>query len=113
MGLALSADMVIASEGAKFVPAFMRVGLIPDFGLLYILPRIIGMRSTKEILFSSKTIGAEEGVDLGIVNFTVKENELETEAQKFALKMASNPPLAFAQAKSLMHTSYSIEANIY
>ncbi len=109
MGLALSADMVIASEVARFVPAFMRIGLIPDFGLLYILPRIIGMRRAKEILFSAKTIDAELALELGLVNFVIKEDELEKEAQKIALAMASNPPLAFAQAKALMHTSYGID----
>lgn len=109
VGLALSADVVVASKGAKFVPAFMSVGLIPDFGLLYILPRIIGMRRAKEILFAAKTIEAKEAVELGLVNFIVTEDELETEAQRVALEMASNPPLAFAQAKALMHTSYGID----
>jgi 2-(1,2-epoxy-1,2-dihydrophenyl)acetyl-CoA isomerase len=109
VGLALSADFVIASDSARFVPAFMRVGLIPDFGLLYILPRIIGMRRAKDILFAAKAIEVKEAEELGLINLIVTGDELETGAQRIAVEMASNPPLAFAQAKALMHSSYGID----
>lgn len=108
-GLALASDMAIASVGARFIPAFMKVGLIPDLGLLYMLPRIVGMKRAKEILFTARTVRAEEAKELGLVNEVVKEDQLESEAMKLAETLGTNPPIAFAQAKGMMHTSFDMD----
>src|SRR3546814_771523 len=65
-GLALMADMVIATPRARFCASFMRLGLIPDFGLLYTLPRIVGRQKAKELVFSAREVSADEALELGI-----------------------------------------------
>ena len=69
--LALAADLIIASDTARFVDVFGKQALIPDGGYLYLLPRIVGMHKAKEIVFFGETISAEEARDLGIVNKVV------------------------------------------
>ena len=65
--LALSADMIIASPRAKFAMAHLRLGLVPDLGALYLLPRVVGLQRAKELVFSTRDVSADEARELGIV----------------------------------------------
>jgi 2-(1,2-epoxy-1,2-dihydrophenyl)acetyl-CoA isomerase len=101
--LALAADLVIASETARFVDVFGKQALIPDGGYLYLLPRIVGMHKAKEIVFFGETISAKDALDLGIVNKVVAPLELETAARAWADQLAAKPTKVLGWAKKLLH----------
>src|SRR5258706_8438205 len=67
IGLALAGDVVIAAESAKFVSGFFRLGAIPDVGMMYTLPRLIGLARAKRFLFCNETLTAREAFDIGMV----------------------------------------------
>jgi 2-(1,2-epoxy-1,2-dihydrophenyl)acetyl-CoA isomerase len=101
--LALAADIVIASETARFVDVFGKQALIPDGGYLYLLPRIVGMHKAKELVFFGEQISAKEALDLGIVNRVVAPLELETAARAWAGQLAAQPTKVLGWAKKLLH----------
>lgn len=101
--LALAADLVIASETARFVDVFGKQALVPDGGYLYLLPRIVGMHKAKEIVFFGEQISAKEALDLGIVNKVVGPLELETAARAWAEQLAAKPTKVLGWAKKLLH----------
>lgn len=106
--LALAADLVIASETARFVDVFGKQALIPDGGYLYLLPRIVGMHKAKEIVFLGEQISAKEALDLGIVNRVVGPLELETAAKAWAEQLASKPTKVLGWAKKLLHDATEV-----
>lgn len=109
INLALSADVVIASEKAKFSEIFGNVGLIPDMGGTYLLPRIVGRAKAKEIVFTYRMIGAQEAQELGIVQKLVAPEDLMTEAYAMAEKFAAGPTFAFAMGKRLINRCYETD----
>ena len=74
--IALACDLVIASKSAKFVQSFSKVGLVPDCGGFYLLPRVVGMHKAKELMFTADLIDAETAFQLGILNKVVDEAAL-------------------------------------
>ena len=106
--LALAADLIIASETARFVDVFGKQALIPDGGYLYLLPRIVGMHKAKEIVFFGEKISAKEALDLGIVNKVVGPLELETAARAWAETLAAKPTKVLGWAKKLLHDATEI-----
>ncbi len=103
--LALLADMVIATPRARFCMAFARIGLIPDFGALYTLPRIVGMARAKEIMFSAREIGAIEARELGLVLEIAEVEALMPRARALATALANASPLALSLTKSALNSS--------
>jgi enoyl-CoA hydratase/carnithine racemase len=118
--LALACDLVIASEKARFGQTFVKVGLIPDWGGLYLLPRLVGMAKAKELIFTGKMISAIEAERIGLVNKVVPQEEWETAILKLAKELAESPPRAIGISKSLLHkslesdieTMFELEANV-
>jgi 2-(1,2-epoxy-1,2-dihydrophenyl)acetyl-CoA isomerase len=106
--LALAADLIIASETARFVDVFGKQALIPDGGYLYLLPRIVGMHKAKEIVFLGEQISAKEALDLGIVNKVVGPLELETAARAWAEQLAAKPTKVLGWAKKLLHDATEV-----
>ena len=104
--LALAADLIIASEKATFCQAFARIGLIPDCGGIYLLPRRVGMTKAKELIFSARTVDAHEAERIGMVNRVVPHETLEEETRKMAEEMANGPTLALGIAKRLLNQSF-------
>jgi len=102
-GLALAADIVIASDRAKFCMAFMKIGLVPDFAALYTLPRVVGLARAKEIIYSARTIGADEAVTLGIALETVAPESLAARAAEIAQSLAGASGEAFALTKRALN----------
>jgi 2-(1,2-epoxy-1,2-dihydrophenyl)acetyl-CoA isomerase len=100
--LALCADVVIASEHAVFSLAFVRVGLIPDLGALYFLPRVVGLNRAKELVFTGAQLTAREAADLGIVNRVVPADEVMSAANELGEELAAGPPVAHALSKRLL-----------
>jgi 2-(1,2-epoxy-1,2-dihydrophenyl)acetyl-CoA isomerase len=106
MGLALTGDVVIAAESAKFVAGFFRVGTIPDVGVMYCLPRLIGMARAKNFIFSGGTILPQEALDLGLVARVVPDDQLEAAGLAEAKRLAEGPSEVMGLAKNLMARSF-------
>jgi 2-(1,2-epoxy-1,2-dihydrophenyl)acetyl-CoA isomerase len=103
--LAMACDIVIAGRGAQFSLAFARLGLIPDSGALYFLPRLVGVSRAKELVFSARRFGAEEARDLGLVHRVVEDDELLAVAMEQARRFAAGPSVALGMAKRLLDQS--------
>jgi 2-(1,2-epoxy-1,2-dihydrophenyl)acetyl-CoA isomerase len=99
MNLALAADMRIASDQASFAESFARVGLYPDFGGTYFLPRIVGPALAAELFYTAETLSAEDALRLGIVNRVFPANKFEEETQKIIDVLAGAPTMALRDVK--------------
>src|SRR5690606_30463806 len=87
--------------------AFQRVGLVPDFGATYSLPRAVGVQRAKEILFSAREIGADEAVRLGLALEVVEPENLHERAKRLAEALASASPIATGLTKRMLHAAPS------
>ena len=106
MGLALTGDLVIASESAKFMSGFFKLGVMPDIGMMYHLPRLIGMAQAKNFLFSGGTFTAEQAAQLGLVFKVVPDAELYDAGLAQAQRLAEGPAQVMGLAKTLMARSF-------
>jgi 2-(1,2-epoxy-1,2-dihydrophenyl)acetyl-CoA isomerase len=102
MSLALMGDMVIAGRSAFFLQAFRRIGLIPDGGATYILPRLIGQKRALELSLLGERLPAQKALDWGLINRVVEDERLMEEARNIAEELASGPTVAL----SLMRKAY-------
>lgn len=89
--LALACDLRIISDRAKFVEAFVRIGLVPDSGSSYFLPRLVGYGRAMELLLSGRDVEAEEAVQIGMANRLVSHERLEDETLNWAKQLAQGP----------------------
>ena len=97
--VAMACDLRIAAEGASFIQAFGRVGLVPDSGSTWFLPRLVGAARAAELIFTTDALDAAAAERLGLVNRVVPADQLMPEAQALAARLAAGPPLALALAK--------------
>lgn len=109
LSLALACDLRIASEKASFHEAFIRVGLAPDSGFSYFLPRLIGMAKAKEFAYFGDGIDAMEAERLGIVNKVVQAEELAKVSQEWASKLAQGATAAIGLTKRAFNRSFVTE----
>jgi enoyl-CoA hydratase/carnithine racemase len=100
--LACMCDIRIASEKAKFAESFVKLGIIPGDGGAWLLPRVIGMSKAAELTFTGDTINAQEALACGLVSRVVAPEQLLSEAQALAQKIAANPGPALRMSKRLM-----------
>ena len=91
MGLALASDLKIMADSAKFVEAFAKVGLVPDSGATFFMPRLLGISKAMELAFTGEGIDAKEAERLGAVNRIVPLDQLEKETRTLAEKLAKGP----------------------
>jgi 2-(1,2-epoxy-1,2-dihydrophenyl)acetyl-CoA isomerase len=105
ISLALASDMILAEEGAKFVFSFKNVGLIPDLGLHYHLPRLVGEWKAKEWIWSCAKISAEEAKSLGFVKEVVPKGKVHEEACKMAAELMEGPIHALISSKIIINSS--------
>jgi 2-(1,2-epoxy-1,2-dihydrophenyl)acetyl-CoA isomerase len=101
--LALACDMRIASEKARFISAFIRIGLVPDSGLAYFLPRLVGTGRALEITSTGREVSAAEALQYGMVNRVVAPDALEAETVAFANQLAQGPTFAIGLTKKLIN----------
>jgi 2-(1,2-epoxy-1,2-dihydrophenyl)acetyl-CoA isomerase len=99
MNLALAADMRIASDQASFAESFAKVGLYPDFGGTYFLPRIVGPALSAELFYTAETLSAEDALRLGIVNRVFPADKFEEETAKIVDVLAGAPTVALRDVK--------------
>ncbi len=99
MSLALACDLRIASDRASFVQSFVKIGLVPDCGSLYALPRIVGLAKALELCLLGERIDAHEALRLGLVSRLVPADELPTAASELAARLAAGARLALGLTK--------------
>jgi enoyl-CoA hydratase/carnithine racemase len=109
MDIALGCDIRIAAEGAKLAPAFARRGVLPESGGTWILPRLLGWARAAEIIFTGRTLPAQECLELGLVNRVVPDELLMKETRALAEEIAANAPLAVQASKRMMRMGLSEE----
>jgi 2-(1,2-epoxy-1,2-dihydrophenyl)acetyl-CoA isomerase len=103
--IAFACDLVIAAEESKFVEVFVRRGLVPDGGAAYLLPRLIGVQKTKELLFFGDDVRAADALAMGLVNRIVPRDELSAAAEEWAKRLAAGPTRSIALTKWLVNRS--------
>jgi 2-(1,2-epoxy-1,2-dihydrophenyl)acetyl-CoA isomerase len=104
--LALACDLVIAARSAKFIQAFCRVGLLPDSGGTWFLPRLVGEARAKALAMLGTPVTAEEALAMGMIHRVVDDAELAIEAKKLCAHLASQPTRALAAIKEALHASW-------
>ncbi|MGI8876856.1 MAG: enoyl-CoA hydratase/isomerase family protein [Egibacteraceae bacterium] len=107
--LALACDLVIAGEGATFTVAFVRRGLVPDYGTTYLLPRLVGLRAAKELCLLGETVAAADAQRLGLATRVVPDDEVDAEAAALAARLAAGPTQALALTKRLLTGSFEVD----
>lgn len=103
--LALACDIVFAAESAKFIQAFAKVGLGPDAGGSFVLPRKIGLAKAMGLALTGAALPAEQADRLGLIWKAVADDKLLEEARACARQLAGGPPLSLAAIKRLMRAS--------
>lgn len=102
MSLALACDLRIASDEAMFKQAFAQLGLYPDLGATFLLPRFVGGSRASEYFYTSERLSAEEARRIGMVYAVYPHEQFEAEVKKFAEHIAAAPPLAYRDVKRTM-----------
>jgi 2-(1,2-epoxy-1,2-dihydrophenyl)acetyl-CoA isomerase len=102
MSLALACDLRVASESATFTQAFSRLGLYPDFGATFFLPRLIGLSRASELFYTAEQLSAAEARRVGIVYDVYPDDGFDEEAGKLLENLAAMPPLVFRDMKRAM-----------
>lgn len=108
LGLALACDMRYASENAKFLTAFIGIGLAPDTGVSYWLPRLVGPAKAAEMLFTNERINGRNAETIGLVNKTFPHDTFLEEARTLARSLASAPTLGIGITKRALNRSLGV-----
>lgn len=104
---ALACDLIFASETATFNEAFIRIGLSPDCGGSFFLPRAIGEKLAAEMFMTGETVSAERAAQFGMINRVVLADNLMTEAMLMAKKLAMAPTASIGRIKQMLNQSFS------
>lgn len=107
--LALACDLIVASDRARFGEVFQKIGLAPDGGGSYLLPRLIGLAKAKELVFTGEIIDAAEALRIGLVSRVVQATELTRVVGELAGRIAAGPPIALALAKRLLNRAATLD----
>jgi enoyl-CoA hydratase/carnithine racemase len=99
MSIALACDIRIAAQSAFVTSAFANIGLSGDYGGSWLLTQLVGVARAKELYYTSRRVGAEEGLALGIFNEVVPDDQLMARAQALAESIAAGPPIALRYMK--------------
>ncbi|HUR75274.1 MAG TPA: enoyl-CoA hydratase/isomerase family protein, partial [Sporichthya sp.] len=108
LSLMMACDLVVAAEDATFSCAFVKVGLVPDCGALYFLPRRLPMNVAKDLIFTGRRFDAAEAKELGLVNRVVPADHLAKDAGDWAAELATGPTFALGLAKTLLERSLQL-----
>jgi 2-(1,2-epoxy-1,2-dihydrophenyl)acetyl-CoA isomerase len=103
--LALACDLVVAAESARFNQAFIKIGLTPDCGATFILPRLVGWKRATELLFTGDLITAQAAAEMGMINSVAPDDELMSKVMAMAENLAQAPTAAIAEIKMLLEAS--------
>jgi len=106
VSIALACDMVVASRSAKFIQSFSAIGLIPDSGGSWILPRVLGQARALGLALTGEPLPAEKAAEWGLIWKCVDDDQLDPEVDALAAKLASLPPLGMAAIKSIIRSTW-------
>lgn len=106
MSLAVSGDLVVAARSASFTMSYTRVGLSPDGSASFVLPRLIGLRRTQELMLTNRTLSADEALQWNLVTEVVDDDRLEARATELAATIASGPAGAQSSVKKLLLATF-------
>lgn len=104
---ALACDLVFASENASFNEAFVRIGLSPDCGGSFFLPRAVGEKLAAEIFMTGETISANRALEIGMINRVVTTDNLMNEAMQMAQRLALAPTASIGRIKTMLNATFS------
>lgn len=107
LAVMLSCDVIVAAAGTKFVTAYAGIGLTPDCGLSWLLPRAVGQQRALELLLRPRTLTADEARDWGLVTEVVDAAAALDRGHELASSLAAGPAFAFGQARRLVRSSYA------
>ncbi len=99
--LALAADIVIAARSAYFLQAFVNIGLIPDAGATWLLPRLAGRARAMEMMMLGERVPAEKALEWGLISRVVEDEALDSEAVALATRLAQGPTVALGLIRKL------------
>ncbi len=105
--IALACDVVVAHENASFIQAFSKIGLIPDSGGTYFLPRLIGMQKASALMMLGDKVNAEEAERIGMIYKYYSDEEFQEASKKLAVKLSQMPTRALAYTKLALNESYN------
>jgi len=105
MSIAISADFVVAAKSAYFLQAFVNIGLVPDAGSTFILPRLIGTARARRMMMLGEKVPAETALDWGMIHSVVDDDALMAEASALAARLAKGPTVALAGIRQLIAAS--------
>ncbi len=106
MSFMMAADLVIAAENTKFTMAYSGIGLSPDGGASYLLPRLAGTKKAMELILLSDVFAAKAAQEYGLINFMTAPEKLAAETESLLKRLANGPTHAYAQAKRLINQSW-------
>ena len=101
-GIAMAADTVVMGEGASMMFPFLKLGLVPDYGLMYTLPRRVGAGPARQLLLYAGKIGAREALRAGVADHVVSDGDVQDKALALAGELAGMAPIAMRMAKRMM-----------
>lgn len=104
--LALACDWRLAAEGAKFIQAYVNLGLTPDGGSTYFLTMLLGQAKAMELICTGRTVEAAEALELGLLNEVTPQEVLAAKTAELAGMMAQGPAVAYGQAKKLVYEAH-------
>jgi len=112
--IALACDIVVAAKSAKFIQSFAAIGLIPDSGGTWALPRLVGQARALGLALTGEPLPAETAADWGMIWKAVEDDALDAEVDAIASKLASLPPLGLAAIKDMIRSSwqYSLDEEL-
>ncbi|MCL3820345.1 enoyl-CoA hydratase/isomerase family protein [Aeromicrobium wangtongii] len=106
LAVMLSADVIVASRATKFVMAYPGIGLTPDCGVSYLLPRAVGQQRALEFALTGRVLSADEALDWGLVTSVVDDDAVETRVDEIARTWADSAPTALGHARRLLRSSW-------
>ena len=107
--IALACDLRLAAESAFVTTAFANIGLSGDYGASWLLPQLVGIAKAKELFFTSRRVGAAEGLALGIFNEVVDDDRLAERTAELARTIADGPPVALRYMKENLNRALSAD----
>lgn len=113
--LALAGDIVLAKQSASFVQAFINIGLIPDCGGTFMLPRLVGAQRAMALCITGEKVMADDAVKMGMIYKAIPDEQFEAESMALAVKLAQMPTAGIALTKKLMNQSFehSLEEQLH
>lgn len=107
--LALACDFILGTAASRFCAVFGRIGLVPDLGGFFLLPRIIGLQKAKELVFTAREVGADEALALGILYDIVPANALMERAMELASRFHAASTGAIGMSKNILNRSFNLD----